>query len=235
MRRSVAGLVASVATAVALVTLLPLTPWAGEALEGGAMLLAAVVLFWVSYWLVSKAEADRWQRYIRGRVQGALTTGNRTALAAAAFLAVYREGFETILFYQALFASAPPGDVMLPAGLLAGLVLLAIVYAGLERVGLRIPMAKFFLVTGAFLYAMAIVFAGRGVAELQEAGLVPFTPVSWAPRLETLGIFPTVETLAAQGLFLLLLVYAIGVTVARRRAGRAQVDAPPEPRKVAQG
>ena len=95
----------------------------------------------------------------------------RHALAIAAFLAVYREGFETILFYQALFAGAPAGDVMVPAGLVAGLVLLAIVYWGLERVGLRVPMGAFFVGTGAFLYAMAIVFAGRGVAELQEAAL----------------------------------------------------------------
>jgi high-affinity iron transporter len=233
---SAVGVVASVATAIVLVTLLRVTPWAGEALEGAAMLLAAVVLFWVSYWLVSKAEADRWQRYIRGRVQGALTAGSTTALATAAFLAVYREGFETILFYQALFASAPPGDVMLPAGLLAGLVLLAIVYAGLERVGLRIPMAQFFLVTGGFLYAMAIVFAGRGVAELQEAGLVRLTPLDWAPRIETLGIFPTVESLAAQGVFVGLLVYAIAITWTRRRARRAAaVETPPTPRKVAQG
>jgi high-affinity iron transporter len=233
---SAVGVAASVATAIALVTLLRLTPWAGEALEGAAMLLAAVVLFWVSYWLVSKAEADRWQRYIRGRVQGALTAGSTTALATAAFLAVYREGFETILFYQALFASAPPGDVMLPAGLAAGLALLAIVYVGLERVGLRIPMAKFFLVTGGFLYAMAIVFAGRGIAELQEAGLVPLTPLAWAPRIETFGVFPTVESLAAQAVFVALLVYAIAVTWTRRRAQRAaSVETPPAPRKVARG
>ncbi len=169
-------------------------------------------------------------------MQGALTTGSTTALATAAFLAVYREGFETILFYQALFASAPPGDVMLPAGLVAGLVLLAIVYVGLERVGLRIPMAKFFLVTGGFLYAMAIVFAGRGVAELQEAGLVPLTPVAWAPRIETLGIFPTVESLAAQAVFVGLLVYAIAITWSRRRARPTAADeTPPAPRKVARG
>ena len=232
-----AGVVASIATAIVLVTVLRMTPWAGEALEGGAMLLAAVVLFWVSYWLVSKAEADRWQRYIRGKVQGALTGGNRGALAMAAFLAVYREGFETILFYQALFASAPTGDVMVPAGLVAGLVLLAIVYAGLERIGLRVPMHAFFVWTGAFLYAMAVVFAGRGVAELQEAGLLPLTPVGWAPRIETLGVFPTVETLVAQGIFLVLLLYAVGVTMARRHAARAaasETDASP-PRKVAQG
>ena len=237
---SAVGVVASMLTAVVLVTFLRLTPWAGEALEGAAMLLAAVVLFWVSYWLISKAEADRWQRYIRGKVQGALTARSYTALGTAAFLAVYREGFETILFYQALFASTPSGDVMVPAGLVAGLVLLAIVYVGLEKVGLRIPMGAFFVGTGGFLYAMAVVFAGRGVAELQEAGLVSLTPVSWAPRVESLGILPTVESLAAQGIFLALLVYAIGVTMARRRSSRDApampiTTSPVEPGKVAQG
>ena len=64
------------------------------------MLLAAVVLFWVSYWLISKAEAERWQRYIRGRCSTRVAAGSATALAAAAFLAVYREGFETVLFYR---------------------------------------------------------------------------------------------------------------------------------------
>jgi high-affinity iron transporter len=229
------GVVLSIVTAIVLTTVLRVTPWAGEVLEGAAMLLAAVVLFGVSYWLVSKAEADRWQRYIRGKVQGALSAGSRTALASAAFLAVYREGFETILFYQALFASAPAGDVMIPAGLVAGLVLLAVVYVGLERVGLRIPMRAFFLGTGAFLYAMAVVFAGRGVSELQEAGIVPLTALAWAPRIEALGIFPTVETLVAQGVFLVLLVYAIVVTLVRRRPTTGDAAETPPARKVAQG
>ncbi|HXJ34790.1 MAG TPA: FTR1 family protein [Candidatus Eisenbacteria bacterium] len=229
---SAAGIAASVATAVVLATVLRLTPWAGEALEGAAMLLAAVVLFWVSYWLISKSEADRWQRYIRSKVQSAINTQSGTALAAAAFLAVYREGFETILFYQALFASAPAGDLMVPAGLVAGIVLLAVVYAGLERVGLRVPMGTFFLATGGFLYAMAIVFAGRGIAELQEAGLVPLTPVAWAPRVEVLGIFPTVESLVAQGVFVVLLAYAVVVTLRRRLQAQSlrQAEEPTAPR-----
>lgn len=216
-----AGVLASVATAVLVATVLPMSPVAAEALEGAAMLLAAVVLFWVSYWLVSKAEAERWQRYIQGKVEGALAAGSGLTLAAAAFLAVYREGFETILFYQALFATAPAGDVMVTAGLMAGLVVLGFLWAGLARLGVRVPMRAFFLGTGAFLYAMAIVFAGRGVAELQEAALVSLTPVLWAPRIEALGVFPTVETLVAQGVFVGLLLYAVGVTVARGRTLRA--------------
>jgi high-affinity iron transporter len=196
------------------------------------MLLAAVVLFFVSYWLVSKAEADRWQRYIRSKVETALSARSGTALGAAAFLAVYREGFETILFYQALFTSAPAGDTMVSAGLLAGTVLLGVAYVAFQRIQSRVPMRAFFLGTGAFLYVMAIVFAGRGVAELQEAGTVSFTPVAWMPRVETLGIFPTVESLAAQGVFVGLLVFALVVTFARRPAAPA-IEAPAEKPSVA--
>jgi high-affinity iron transporter len=83
---------------------------------------------------------------------------------------------------------------------------------------------------------MAIVFAGRGIAELQEAGLVPLTPVGWAPRIETLGVYPSVESLLAQGVFVGLLGYAIAVTWKRRRVRLAAgADAPPTPRKVARG
>jgi high-affinity iron transporter len=84
---------------------------------------------------------------------------------------------------------------------------------------------------------MAIVFAGRGVAELQSATVLPLTPVAWAPRIEALGIFPTRETLLAQGVFVLLLLYAIAVTIVRRRTRGGDVsDATPSaPRKVARG
>lgn len=181
------------------------------------MLLASAVLFWVSYWLIAKSEADRWQRYIQGKVQHAVSSGSGSALAAAAFLAVYREGFETVLFYQALAAGAPAGDPMIGMGFVAGLVLLGALYAALRQVGIKIPMAQFFLVTGGLLYLMAFIFAGKGVFELQEAGVVGLTPVDWAPRIPALGIYPSVETLLAQGVLVALLLYATVVTLRRRR------------------
>src|SRR5262249_56546139 len=160
--------------------------------EGGGMLGAAGVRFWVSSWLVAKAGADRWQRFIQGKVKDAMAAGSATALAAAAFLAVYREGFETVLFYRALLGGAPAGDAMIGAGVLCGLVLLALVWIGLSRLRLRVPMGPFFLVTGAFLYGMAIVFAGRGIFELQDAGLVGVTPGRFVARGPVVGIFPPV-------------------------------------------
>jgi len=201
---------------VLLATVFRLTPGLGDALEGGAMLLASVMLFWVSYWIISKAEADRWQQYIKGKVHRAVAAGSGTALFATAFLAVYREGFETVLFYQGLFASAPAGDVMIPAGFALGAVLLAIVYVVFSRFGVRIPIRQFFLVSGGLLYAMSVAFAGRGVHELQEADIIGMTPVAWAPHIELLGVFPTVETLLAQSVLLALLVFGIVLTVRRR-------------------
>jgi high-affinity iron transporter len=212
------GVAASVATAFLLATVFRLNPGASDALEGVAMLLAAGVLFWVSYWLISKAEAERWQRYIRGKVSHAVAAGSAGALAAAAFLAVYREGFETVLFYRALVGAAPAGDVMVGGGFLLGLGLLALVWVAMSRLGVRVPMRPFFLLTGAFLYLMAIVFAGRGVFELQDAGLIRLTPVPGAPRVPVLGLFPTAETLLAQGVLVAALVVAGFVSLRRSRA-----------------
>jgi high-affinity iron transporter len=211
------GVLASLGTAVVISTVLKLNPAAAEALEGVAMLLAAAVLFWVSYWLISKAEAERWQRFIQARVKHALDSGSGAALAAASFLAVYREGFETVLFYRALLGSAPAGDVMVGAGFLSGLAALAVVWVAMSWLGLRVPIRPFFLLTGAFLYLMAIVFAGRGVFELQAAGLVGVTPVTWAPRIPVLGVFPTAETLLAQGVLLGALLLALVVLWRRSR------------------
>jgi len=210
------GVVASLATAAVMGELLRLHPSSSDLLEGCTMLLAAVVLFWVSYWLISKAEADKWQRYIRGKVQRALSGRRTVALAGAAFLAVYREGFETVLFYQALYTSAPGQSTIVTAGFIAGAIVLAAVYAAFRRFQVKIPIQQFFFVTGLLLYAMAAVFAGQGVHELQDAGVVSVTSVDWMPTLPLLGVFPTLESLGTQALFVALLLYATAVTLRRR-------------------
>jgi high-affinity iron transporter len=213
------------------VVLLRASGAAAELIEGIAMLLATVVLFFVSYWLISKAEADRWQKYIQGKVKVALARGSTMALAGAAFLAVYREGVETVLFYQALLASADSLHVVV-AGFAVGLVLLAILYVAFMHLGMRIPMRQFFLATSILLYYLAFVFAGKGVRELQEAGVVGVTPLGGVPTIDLLGIYPTVETLAAQAVLLVCLVYAIAVTL-RARRGRSLLAEVSELRSLA--
>lgn len=222
---------ASIVTAVLVELLFEVTPGQREALEGITMLLATAVLFYVSYWLLSKIEVAKWNAFVKGRMEDALSSGSGYALASVAFLAVYREGFETILFYKALLTSAGPasGGTAVPAvaaGILAGAVALLIVYAAIDRFGMRVPLKPFFAVTSGMLYYMAFVFAGKGIADLQESGLLRTTVVEWAPRVPVLGIYPTVQSLSVQLLLIVLLLVAV-VWLQRDRFSRTGQDRRP--------
>jgi high-affinity iron transporter len=230
-----AAVAASLLTAFLLETIFILSPAKREALEGGTMILATVVLFYVSYWLLSKMEVVKWNHFVKSKVQDALSGGSALALVSAAFLAVYREGFETVLFYKALYVSANAAGAMpVTLGLAAGLLVLVVVYVAIDRFGVRLPLKPFFAVTSAFLYYMAFVFAGQGISDLQEGSLVSTTVVSWSPRIPALGIYPTAESLAAQGVLLALalvaLVWTFVVAPRRRKPARRAPahTAPPE-------
>ncbi|MGQ9371546.1 FTR1 family iron permease [Azospirillum sp. ST 5-10] len=204
------ALAASVATAVVLNRLLDASAASQEVLEGATMLLAAAILFAMSWWLVSKAEAQRWTAYIRGKVDQSLSTGSLTALWLTSFLAVYREGAETVLFYQALaFDADTAGLAGIAGGFALGCVGLAAIYLAVRFSAARVPIRSFFLVTGALLYAMAFVFAGKGVMELIEGKVLSPTLVAGVPEVPLLGIFPYWQTLGPQ----LLLVLAALATL----------------------
>ena len=226
-----AAIVASLLTAIALETVFHLTQAKREALEGATMVVATVVLFYVSYWLLSKMEVVKWNHFVKSKVQDALTSGSGLALASAAFLAVYREGFETVLFYKALFLTGGSASATMPilAGILLGSLVMVGVYIAISRFGLRLPLKPFFGATSAFLYYMAFVFAGKGVADLQEGGYLPTTIVPGAPRVPALGIYPTVESLLLQGVLLALLVLAVVWTFAIEPRRRKTRSLPPEP------
>jgi high-affinity iron transporter len=218
---------ASLVTAAVVELLFEITPGQREALEGITMLLATAVLFYVSYWLLSKIEVAKWNAFVKGRMEEALSTGSGLALASVAFLAVYREGFETILFYKALLTSAGPGGGSAAGPVLAGIALgavaLVIVYVAISRFGMKVPLKPFFAVTSAMLYYMAFVFAGKGIADLQESGILGTKVVEWAPRIPVLGIYPTVQSLSLQLLLIVLLVVAV-VWLQRNRFNGAEPD-----------
>jgi high-affinity iron transporter len=170
-----------------------------EVVEGLSALLASAILFYVSYWLVSKVEATRWQAFLGGRIREAVSTGRLGALAALSFVAVYRECFETVLFYEALGAQAgPEGAHAVAAGVGAGALVLAVLATAVFRFGQRMPMRRFFTASSLLLYGLCVVLAGHGVAALQEAAWLPVTPVPF-PSVDWLGVHPTLQGLAAQG------------------------------------
>lgn len=177
-----------------------------EILEGATMLLAVVVLFFVSNWMVSKAEATAWKNYIQGKVTKAITTGSAFAIGAASFLAVFREGAETILFYQALLTEVKDHIDMVWYGIIAAAVCLAILFVIIRYGTLRLPLKPFFLGTSILMYIMCIAFAGGGIKELQEGDVISVTPIPIDFTVDLLGIYPTMETMVPQVILLVIAV-----------------------------
>ena len=213
----ISALVLSVITAVLVKWVFKTSAASQEVLEGAAMLLASVVLFSVSYWLVAKAEAQKWMAYIKGKVSDSLSSGSLKALWFAAFLAVYREGAETVLFYQALASgSAGSGVTAIAAGFVLGCVLLGVLYLGMRYGAVKLPIRPFFLCTGALLYYMAFVFAGKGMMELIEGKLFEPSLISWIPVVPFLGVYPYVQTLIPQLVIILAAVAGLAVLVKRK-------------------
>jgi high-affinity iron transporter len=207
----VVGILASFATAYIVHEILHLSMASQEVLEGWIMLVAVGVLFWVSYWLVSKIDNKKWQEYINKQMRGALSKGNTFTLGAVAFISVYREGFETVLFYKALYLYAGDSTAGIIPGFLAGCVVLATIFYLINTLGMRIPIKWFFGFTSVLLYYMAFTFMGKGLHELQMGEQISMTSADFLPSLSWLGMYPTWETFIGQavlfGAFVFALVY----------------------------
>jgi high-affinity iron transporter len=207
--------------AVVLRTALANAPASREVIEGATMLVAVVVLFSVSYWLVSKVESARWQAFIKEKVGTALSKGSTHALALVAFLAVFREGAETALFYQALLARGPQVLTPVAAGFVVGAMALVAVWLGFHRFGLRLPLRAFFATTSAMLYTLAFIFMGKGLRELQEGNALPITPLDGWPYLDVIGLYPSLETLAGQAILAALALFALWRALPTRKPATA--------------
>ena len=211
IRQSVyVALLGSVITAVIFQLIFSNSGASRELLEGFTMMIAVVMLFMMSYWLLSKVEAQNWKRYLEGKLSTALTAGSLIGLWLTSFLAVYREGAETVLFYYALVGDAKSAVsyAYLFAGFAIGVVILAICYFIMRYTVVKLPLKPFFMFTGSFMYLMAFVFAGKSVLELIEGKLFEPTLISGVPEISWLGIYPYVETLVPQAVLLVAAVFA---------------------------
>jgi high-affinity iron transporter len=201
------AVVASLGTALALNRLVVSARGAArETLEGVVMLAASAVLFYVSFWLISNVQAKRWMDFLKQQARRGLELGGHGTLALTAFLAVYREGAETALMYQALLGSegqTTSGLIGLASGLVLGAAILAVIAVLIRATSVRLPLHLFFKFSGAFLFALAIVFAGNGVFELQNAGILNTTNLPWMGHgLPWAGLYPNLQVLSVQGLLL---------------------------------
>ena len=198
-----------------------------ELLEGFAALFAVAMLIWVSNWMINKSSNKAWDEYIKKQTDASLSSGSLLGLAFISFLAVLREGAETILFYVPIVTAAGDKVHYVWIGLAVGLVALVIIYLLIQFAAVRIPLRPFFTITSLLMAFMAFTFTGSGIGELQEADVVSLTPISGFPTIDLLGIYPRVENLAAQAIVLAIIVglYFFGkARLAREAAAQSRAE-----------
>lgn len=222
-----AAIVASIATYFLISIVLQLAPAQRELLEAFTALAAVAVLFYVSFWLLSRVDHRRWMEFVKSRVWAAAATGSTFALFGVGFTAVYREGVETALFYQALFGFSRGLELWVFVGVLVAAAGLAAVAYAVFRAGRRIPVRLFLGVAVIVLIVLSVAFAGNTVRAFQQAAVLPVTFLESMPRLpiflaDLTGWHPTLESIIAQ--LILAAVYAAGATwlfvITPRRATR---------------
>ncbi len=196
-----------------------------EIIEGVTALIAVFVLFYVSNWMISKAEADTWNKYIDDQVKVSAETGSVFTLAFTAFLAVFREGAEVILFYQQYLNE--PGNVnYVWGGFGVGCVVLVFVFLAIRFLSVKLPLRPFFLGTSILMFIMSIAFLGSGIKELMEGDVLDATSPDWLQAivpynevLNMLGIYPIIETLVPQMIlvFVTLMIFMMQKYKTKRR------------------
>ncbi len=197
-----------------------------ELIEGLTMIFATAVLFYTSNWMVSKADEHQWEGYIKSQVSESSEKGSVFGLASTAFLAVFREGAEIVLFYQALVIGAN-GSTAISAiwwGLGIGCVLLVGVYLLIKFISIKMKLKPFFMATSILMFIMCVAFVGSGIDEFIEGDFISATQIPGFPTFSILGIYPTVETLLAQLLFLIPVVLCLVIQIKNQNESKKHIE-----------
>ena len=218
---SFVAILASIALAWALEALMgEQSGVARELLEGWTMFLAVAVLFYVSNWMLSKADNIAWENYISGKVQQSIDKKSQWTLIFAAFIAVMREGAELILFYSAAFTGGMSNPAYIAYGIGAGVLVLVIVWVCFRYFSVRLPLRAFFMFTSVLLFLMCISFMGKGVVELTEADVITGRTVIPAMKgfsIEILSIYDRAETLIPQIMLVIAAVWIMLPHIFRKK------------------
>ena len=215
----IVALLAGIGTWGIATTVIAVSGASRELTEGFGSVLAALVLLWVGVWMHGKGQADAWQKYIQEHIGRAIQRRSAWFLFALSFLVTYREVFETILFYAALWEQGNGRAVI--GGALLAILSLAVIAVVMLRFSRRLPIGKFFSYSAILIAVLAVVLIGKGVSALQEAGYVSINPLAFVPRVNLLGISPSIEALGAQVAMAALLVFGFVWTSRRTTRGGA--------------
>jgi high-affinity iron transporter len=211
-----------------------------ELIEAIAALSATAILFYVSFWVLNKIEHKKWMEFVKAKVWQATTTGSVMVFVGLAFFTVYREGFETVLFYQAMAGFAKYMEVYVALGFVAGMVSLLVIFYVMRKLGKRLPLRALFGLTMGVGAYLSIAFLGNAIRELQVIELMPYTGmIGIIPRLDInlaamTGIYPTLETVIGQIILLGIYLAAASYVLVLRPKRENKIAEMRKSRKVAE-
>ncbi len=211
-----------------------------ELIEAIAALSATAILFYVSFWILNKIEHKKWMEFVKAKVWQATTTGSVMVFVGLAFFTVYREGFETVLFYQAMAGFARYMELYVGLGFVAGIVSLLVIFYVMRKLGKRLPLRALFGLTMGVGAYLSIAFLGNAIRELQVLEIVPYTGmIGTIPRLDInvaamTGIYPTLETVVGQVILLGVYLVAVSYVLILRPKRESKIAEMRKSRKVAE-
>ena len=211
-----------------------------ELIEAIAALSATAILFYVSFWILNKIEHKKWMEFVKAKVWQATTTGSVLVFVGLAFFTVYREGFETVLFYQAMAGFAKYMELYVGLGFVAGIVSLLVIFYVMRKLGKRLPLRALFGLTMGVGAYLSIAFLGNAIRELQVLEIMPYTGmIGTIPRLDInvaamTGIYPTLETVVGQVILLGVYLTAVSYVLILRPKRENKIAEMRKSRKVAE-
>ncbi|MFA3781652.1 FTR1 family protein [Melioribacteraceae bacterium 4301-Me] len=178
-----------------------------ELMEGIGSVLAVIILLYVGFWLHSKTEAKRWKEFIEGKIARMVEGNNKWGLALISFIVVFREAFESAIFLSAVsLESSTSGTNGVYFGAALTLIFVLILSWIAIKFTARLPIKKLFQYSALTIAILSVVLAGKGVHALQESGYYSSTFIPYKINFSLLGIYPTIETIAAQVIVLVLTI-----------------------------
>ena len=216
-----AGIVASLAVAALFGLLFNGSGPQQEITEGVVALFAMLMLLYTSNWMISRSSVQAWNKYISEQTTAAVSKGSLVSLVLLSFLAVFREGAETVIFYQAIFAVSNGADSMIWGGFISAAAVLVVIFLLIRFASVRIPIRPFFTGTSALMSVLVVIFAGGGVHALIEGDALEGMYIQGLPTNDWLGFYPYVETIVAQIVAAIVVISLLCVSIARSRGKRA--------------
>lgn len=203
MSGSLLGIILSIALAFIFKAIFENLGSTRELTEGIVGICSVILMVIVGAWLHSKSSLESWEKFINKNMDKAMSTGSLLTFGLVAFLSVFREGAETIIFYLGVVGKISTWSLIL--GILVAVFILILIAVFFNQITKWIPIHRLFFIMSLFIFLLAFKILGVSVHTLQILNILPQHTINHLPFIDLIGLYPTYETVIPQ-LILMVIV-----------------------------